>query len=189
MNRQLFILLISCTWPASEIALGFIKHSREGSIKGLDRTSLRVLWITITLSVSIGVFIGMKAIGFIASGSMIISNIGLTLVLIGLIIRWVAILTLRRYFTVDVAIVKDHIIVDRGLYRYIRHPAYAGSILSFLGLGLVFSNWLSTLVIFLPILSAFLYRIRVEEAALINTFGDSYKNYSKRTHRLVPGIY
>jgi len=106
-----------------------------------------------------------------------------------LIIRWMAILTLKKYFTVNVSILKDHRIIDKGVYKFIRHPAYAGSLLSFLGLGLSFSNWLSTLVIFIPILIAFIYRIRVEEKALIQAFGDEYLNYSKTTKRLIPKLY
>jgi len=109
--------------------------------------------------------------------------------LLGLLIRWTAILTLRKYFTVDVSILPGHQIVKKGLYKYIRHPAYAGSLVSFLGLGLAFSNWLSSIVIVVPILTAFIYRIQVEEQALIQAFGDEYLDYSNTTKRLIPKIY
>jgi protein-S-isoprenylcysteine O-methyltransferase Ste14 len=109
--------------------------------------------------------------------------------LLGLIIRWTAILTLRKYFTVDVSILEDHKIVKKGIYKYIRHPSYAGSLVSFLGLGLAFSNWLSSVVIIVPILTAFIYRIQVEEKALIQAFGEEYLDYSNTTKRLIPKIY
>jgi protein-S-isoprenylcysteine O-methyltransferase Ste14 len=189
MNRQQIILLISFIWMASEIILGFVKHSKGNAAKGLDRISLRILWVTIVASIAIAIFIAFSGIGHIASGSAMISIVGLVLLIVGIIIRGAAIMTLRRYFTVDVTIVKDHKIIERGLYRYVRHPSYAGSILSFLGLGLTYSNWLSTIVIVLPVLAAYLYRIKVEEAALINAFGDSYRDYSRRTKRLIPWIY
>jgi len=110
------------------------------------------------------------------------------MVVFGLIVRWLAILSLKRQFTVDVSITKDHRIIRKGIYRFVRHPAYTGSLLSFLGLGVSFANYLSMLMIFLPICSAFLYRIHVEERALIDHFGDEYLNYCASTGRLIPGI-
>lgn len=84
---------------------------------------------------------------------------------------------------------KNQKIIQKGLYKFLRHPSYTGSLLSFLGLGLSFSNWLSTIIIFVPIFFVFTYRIKIEEKALINNFGDKYINYSKSTKRLIPLIY
>jgi protein-S-isoprenylcysteine O-methyltransferase Ste14 len=113
----------------------------------------------------------------------------MALIVAGLTIRWRAILTLKRQFTVDVSIRKDHRIVKTGIYRLIRHPAYAGSLLSFFGLGLFFTNYLSLIVIFLPICSAFLYRMTIEEKILVATFGEEYRDYYRTTKRLLPGVY
>ena len=80
-------------------------------------------------------------------------------------------------------------LIEKGLYKFIRHPAYTGSLLTFLGFGLTFSNWLSALVLFVPLTGVFLYRIHVEEQALTEFFGDAYLQYRRRTKRLFPGIY
>jgi protein-S-isoprenylcysteine O-methyltransferase Ste14 len=189
MNRPLFILVLSLLWMVSEIVLGIVKHSKDGATGNLDKKSLRVLWITIMASLVLGIFIEITGIGYMLIQNIAISSIGIIVLIAGLIIRWIAILTLRRYFTVDVNIRSDHKIVDYGLYRYLRHPSYAGSILSFLGLGLAFCNWLSILILVIPVSIAYLYRIHVEEAALIGAFGDAYREYSRRTKRLIPGIY
>jgi protein-S-isoprenylcysteine O-methyltransferase Ste14 len=187
MNLSLIFLLISLVWIISEVILARVKHSKTEDSKGLDKSSLRFLWTTIIICVFIGVFLGVWRIGYIPV--KFISLIGLVLIVLGLIVRWTAILTLKKYFTVDVSIQSNHKIIDKGIYKFIRHPAYAGSLLSFLGLGLAFSNWVSTLVIFMPVLIAFIYRIRVEEKALIQAFGGEYINYSKVTKRLIPMIY
>lgn len=189
MKISIVVIAISLVWLISEIILGRIKRSGVEDSKGLDRSSLRILHLTITASVITGVFLGVRGIGFIKVENHWISILGLVLLLSGLVIRWTAIFTLRRYFTVDVSILKNHQIIDKGIYKHLRHPSYAGSLLCFLGLGLSFSNWLSTLVIFVPNFSAFLYRIRVEEKALIQAFGDKYISYSKVTYRLIPGIW
>ncbi len=191
MNLSIIFLLISLVWIISEVILARVKHSKTKDSKGLDKSSLRFLWTTIIICILIGVFLGVWRVGWRIGYIPVkfISLVGLVLIILGLIVRWTAILTLKKYFTVDVSILKEHKIIDKGIYKFIRHPAYAGSLLSFLGLGLAFSNWLSTLVIFIPILGAFIYRIRVEEKALIQAFGEEYINYSKTTKKLIPVIY
>ncbi|MDH4222486.1 MAG: isoprenylcysteine carboxylmethyltransferase family protein [candidate division Zixibacteria bacterium] len=187
MKISLIFIFISLAWILSEVVLAKVKHSKAADSKELDKFSLRFLWTTIVICVFIGVFTGIRGIGFIPI--RFLSLTGLFLIVLGLIIRWTAILTLKKYFTVNVSILKEHKIIHKGIYKIIRHPAYAGSLFSFLGLGLSFSNWLSTLVIFIPVWVAFIYRIQVEEKALIQTFGNEYLNYSKATKRLIPMIY
>jgi protein-S-isoprenylcysteine O-methyltransferase Ste14 len=189
MNLIRIVIIISVGWVASEAILALVKRSRGRESTVLDRSSLRLLWVTITLSIMVGVLLGIRGIGLVRSAFPAISCIGIALIILGLTVRWIAILSLRRYFTVNVAVFSDHKLISTGIYKRIRHPAYAGSLLSFLGLGLSFSNWLSAAVIFVPILFVFLYRIRVEEKALAQAFGEKYLEYAKATKRLVPWIY
>jgi len=189
MNIFLIIIVISSFWLLSEIILNRARRSEAKYSPRLDKSSLRFLWIAILLSVFIGVFLGVKGVGFIRVRHHILSLCGIFLMLLGLLIRWTAILTLRKYFTVNVSILPGHQIVKKGLYKYIRHPSYSGSLVSFLGLGLAFSNWLSSIVIVVPILTAYIYRIQVEEKALIQAFGEEYLDYSNSTKRLIPKIY
>ncbi len=189
MNIGIIIFSISIVWIFSEVILARVKRSHTKDSKESDKSSLRFLWISISISTSIGIFLGVQGIGFILVEHHFISILGIFLIVLGLIIRWIAIVTLKKYFTVNVTIFENHQIIKKGIYGFIRHPAYAGSLLSFLGLGLSFSNWLSTVIIFIPILVAFTYRIQVEEKALIEAFGEEYLNYSKLTKRLIPKIY
>jgi protein-S-isoprenylcysteine O-methyltransferase len=107
----------------------------------------------------------------------------------GLAIRWYAIVHLGRFFTVNVAIAADHRLIDTGPYRFVRHPSYTGALMAFFGLALCLANWLSLLVAVLPIFLVFLWRMHVEEDALLHAFGDRYRDYMKRTKRLVPPVY
>jgi protein-S-isoprenylcysteine O-methyltransferase Ste14 len=133
--------------------------------------------------------IGMQDMGHLSTRSTVFATTGIALITLGLLLRWIAILSLGKLFTVDVAITQGHQLVRAGMYKVLRHPSYTGSLLSFLGLGMVFSNYLSVVVIFVPICVAFLYRIRVEERALVATFGDEYLRYRASTKRLIPGIW
>jgi len=165
-----------------------MKHSQPMDAQ-FDKFSIRRLWITIFVSVNLGVFIGLRQIGHFELGSRIFPIAGITLIICGLLVRWFAIFSLKRQFTVDVSIRRNHRMVKEGIYRLLRHPAYAGSLLSFLGLGVYFSNYLSVLIIFVPICVAFLHRVHIEEEALIHAFGSEYLDYCASTKRFIPGIF
>jgi len=114
---------------------------------------------------------------------------GLGVFAAGVGLRWLAIAWLGRLFTFDVAIAADHRVIDTGPYRLIRHPAYTGSLLSYVGLGLCAGNAVSLVVLVVPIAAAFLRRIAIEEAALASALGPDYLDYMGRTKRLIPLIY
>ena len=116
-------------------------------------------------------------------------NIGISLICIGLIIRWTAILKLKNSFTVNVSVSENQKIVQTGIYKKIRHPSYLGSLLSFFGFGAVFNNWLTLVIIFIPILFSFIYRIHIEEKLLSQVFGVQYTNYIENSWKLLPGVY
>ncbi|HUI29638.1 MAG TPA: isoprenylcysteine carboxylmethyltransferase family protein [Candidatus Acidoferrales bacterium] len=187
MNFGIILITVSILWAALEIILARRKHSQLTD-KRIDKSSLHVLWVTIAISVNLGIIVSFQRIGYFGNGSRIFPIAGLTFIVCGLLVRWLAIFSLKHQFTVDVSITKDHRIIRNRIYRYVRHPAYAGSLLSFFGLGLFFADYVSMLVIFLPICLAFLYRIRIEEKFLIDNFGEEYLTYCALTKRLIPGI-
>jgi len=181
------LVIISIIWVSSEILLS--KFMRSDSHKAHDRFSLSVLWITISISVTIGIILRRMNFVFSDQYTILIYNIGLGFICLGLLIRWLAIVKLKKSFTVNVSIPDAQRIIQTGIYKYIRHPAYLGSLFSFLGLGFVFNNWITFIVIFIPIFFSFLYRIYVEEELLTQVFGKEYTDYINRSWRLIPCIY
>ena len=115
--------------------------------------------------------------------------IGLLLILLGVALRWYSIWTLGRYFTRDVAVSAGQQIVQHGPYRAIRHPAYSGTFLTMLGVGLAVTNWASLLVLLTCVLAGHLYRVQVEERALIQAIGQPYIAYMQRTRRFIPFVF
>ena len=89
----------------------------------------------------------------------------------------------------DVAIAGDHRLIDRGPYRLIRHPSYAGALLALAGFGLAMGSVPALAALLVPTLAAYHYRITVEEAALLHGLGAAYADYMRRTWRLIPGLY
>jgi protein-S-isoprenylcysteine O-methyltransferase Ste14 len=179
---MLFIVVVAI-WVGSEVVLGVLRHG--GARR--DRGSLFILLIGLAGAGMLGAYLRRVDATRIRGAWPLWT--GLALIVIGIVIRWTAILTLRRYFTVDVAIQRDHQLIDRGIYSVVRHPAYSGSLVSFAGLGIALGNWLSLAALMIIGIAALSYRIAVEERALIDHFGDRYRDYARRTKRLIPGVY
>jgi protein-S-isoprenylcysteine O-methyltransferase len=182
-------LLLGLAYGISEAGLGVLKRSRDDSVDADDST-LRVLWATILIAVTAGVMTSQRVPTAAFAGARAAALwVGCVLFALGLVLRWYSIVYLGRFFTVNVAIHSRHEVVDSGPYRLIRHPSYAGALLAFLGLALCFANWLSLILVMLPILWAFGRRIAVEENALASALGTPYIRYMQRTKRLAPYIY
>jgi protein-S-isoprenylcysteine O-methyltransferase len=145
--------------------------------------------MVIAVSVTAGVFVAQNWRAGALPNGRAFEVAGLVLFAAGLIFRWWAIVTLGRFFTVDVTIEKDHELVERGPFRLVRHPSYTGVLLAFIGFALTLRNWGAILVVLAPIFVAFVRRMNVEESALTKALGDQYREYIRRTKRLVPGVY
>ena len=190
MNPWAIFIAVCSFWIVTEIAIGVRRRASTTGAEKQDRRSLFVLWIGFGLGPFIGGFLtAVRAARMPWTIRPYAFWGGLALILVGIAIRWVAIATLKRYFTVDVAIASDHKVIQTGLYRIVRHPSYAGSLISSFGLGLAFTNWLSLVVVFAFALAGIAYRISVEEQALIGALGDDYREYAARTKRLIPGVF
>jgi len=79
-------------------------------------------------------------------------------------------------------------LVTAGLYRYLRHPQYAGILLFTFGWIL---HWPTVLTLVLwPILTfAYVWLARKEEKQALEEFGEAYKEYMRQTKRFVPFLF
>jgi protein-S-isoprenylcysteine O-methyltransferase Ste14 len=122
-------------------------------------------------------------------GSRPVTAAGLLLMWAGLALRIWAIRVLGNSFRTTVEVDPGQQVVDRGPYRWLRHPSYTGILLITTGLGLAEGNWLSlALLVVLPA-AVLMRRIYVEEAVLTSVLGQPYADYRTRTKRLVPGLW
>ncbi len=93
---------------------------------------------------------------------------------------------LGKFFSAVVGIQKDQQVIEKGPYKYVRHPSYSGALIIFIGLGLALQSWAAVITLTLLFIIAYGYRIYVEEKALISELGEPYIEYKKRTKRLIP---
>ncbi len=115
--------------------------------------------------------------------------IGLVLLWGGISLRLWSFHTLGRYFTFTVQTSSDQPVIADGPYRVIRHPSYAGLLLVIFAIGLFIGNWLSLLCLTVAIAVGLVFRIRVEERALMQDLGEGYRDYAATRKRLVPFIW
>ena len=181
--------VLGLVYVVSELALALNKRAKAGESRVADRGSLTLLWIVIVASVTLSFEI---AHALPAAGMGAVSAprlLGMAAFAAGLALRWYSIVHLGRFFTVNVAIAANHRLIDTGPYRFVRHPSYTGALMAFLGLALCLSNWASLAVMLVPVFLVFLRRMHVEEGALLQALGDPYRDYMRRTKRLIPAVY
>lgn len=82
---------------------------------------------------------------------------------------------------------KNHDLITTGIYRYIRHPIYAGVFLSLIGGELVAESYL-VFFFFIISFSAAYYQGKREERILLKHFGKKYEDYMKKTKMFIPFI-
>jgi protein-S-isoprenylcysteine O-methyltransferase Ste14 len=175
-------------WIGAEMWLGY----RRGRLPSgaTDRDSGSKAWVIGSVWSAVAVGIGL-AFAFpgaaIQSGRSDVFVAGLLLMLVGLALRWYAVWVLGASFTVDVATRPGQTVVESGPYRWIRHPSYTGGLLTLLGVLVCCCN-LASLVALVFALGGYAYRIRIEEDALATDLGAPYRDYMRRTKRLIPFV-
>jgi len=182
-------LLLFCSWPIAELIFARFRTAGRAESGGRDRGSFGILWAVFAVALTLGFVLQTVPGPRLPLNLESRSILALALLVLGLALRITSIAVLGRFFTVNVALHGGQTVVRSGPYRLIRHPSYTGALIAFLGVALLPGSWLSFGVIVIPIVLAFLYRIRVEERALIEGLGEPYREYCRSTRRLIPWIY
>jgi protein-S-isoprenylcysteine O-methyltransferase Ste14 len=172
--------------------IGMVRQMARVSRKAAavqDRGSLGILiglqWLGIALNFALAALVPEAAMPW----PQVFFLLGVFCMLLGVALRWYAIWTLGRYFTRDVAVSADQEVVQRGPYRVVRHPAYSGTFLTMLGLGLALTNWASLVALLACVFLGHLYRVSIEERALIEAIGQPYLEYMRNTKRFIPLVF
>jgi protein-S-isoprenylcysteine O-methyltransferase Ste14 len=187
------LFLAACAiWVAPEMAAMRRQMARAARSAAAveDRHSLGVLlglqMVGLALNFLLGWLFPAAAIAWQRTALFVA---GVLCIPLGVALRWYAIRTLGRFFTRDVAVSASQPVVQYGPYRAIRHPAYTGTFLTMLGVGLAMTNWASLGALLLCVFLGHLYRVKVEEQALIRTLGQPYIAYMRRTRRFIPWLF
>jgi protein-S-isoprenylcysteine O-methyltransferase Ste14 len=192
-RAETVVFIAACLiWAVPEM-IGSVRQRARVSRKGAsvqDRSSLAVViglqWIGLALCFF---FARLFPAAAISGQRTAVLLLGILIMLMGVALRWYAIRTLGRFFTRDVAVSADQPVVQDGPYRFIRHPAYSGTFLSMLGLGLAVTTWAGLVCLLACVFFGHLYRVNVEEKALVGAIGQPYVEYMRRTRRFIPLLF
>ncbi len=167
----------------------------QGGIEGVKSTdskdsgSLRVLlggmWIALLVAFALAF---VRAWSFPPGAQLPLFAVGVLMILLGSLLRRYCFRTLGQYFTGDVRARSDQPVIRAGPYRLVRHPSYTAGMMMFIGIGLALGNWFSCTLLTIATIATYVYRVVIEERALLDAIGEPYRSYMKETKRFVPYI-
>ena len=115
-------------------------------------------------------------------------RVGVALQASGLALRTWSMRTLGTSYTRTLRTEDDQHVVDTGPYRFVRHPGYTGSLLTWAGFGLT-SRSIPVFVLGAALLGRAYQQRIVAEENLLQWELSGYADYSHRTKRLLPLIW
>lgn len=189
MNLESLFNALTFVWLIGEVLIALITTTRPGKGKIQDGGTQLILWVVIIASFKVDEWMHKSLPANMPGSNSWLRPIAIGILIVGLVIRAVAVFKLGRAFSANVAMREGQKLQRSGLYRYVRHPSYFGLELIFLSFALHSQTWACFAVVLVPPTLALLYRIHVEEKALRRAFGTEYEDYSRTTKRLIPGVY
>jgi protein-S-isoprenylcysteine O-methyltransferase Ste14 len=153
-----------------------------------DAGSLRMILIGGRLSEVAAIIIAITLPAAGVSAPVAFYGLGVTTLVCGGLLRRHCIRMLGPRFTSAVVVTSGQAVIERGAYRWVRHPSYTAGLLITTGIGLALGNWGSLLVLVSVTLLLYAYRVVVEERALTAVLGEEYRGYMRRTKRFIPFV-
>ena len=96
---------------------------------------------------------------------------------------------LGRNWSVTLEVREKHALVTGGIYQRIRHPMYSAFWLWAVAQAFLLPNWIAGPAGIAGFGTLYFVRVGREEDMMLQSFGDEYRAYMKRTARLVPGLF
>ena len=113
---------------------------------------------------------------------------GVTIALLGFALLQWAQNALGKNWSDTPRMINEQALVTNGPYRFIRHPIYTAFLLILGSTLLISANWFIGLAWIGMTVLEIISRVGFEEALMLEYFGDQYREYMKRTGRLLPRL-
>jgi protein-S-isoprenylcysteine O-methyltransferase Ste14 len=112
---------------------------------------------------------------------LIIKYVGLIVSILGFLIILIAILQLSKNLTPFPTPKENGVLINTGLYKYVRHPIYSGIFMAAIGIAFYTGSYWQLSISFI-LLILFYYKSKYEESLLMEKYNE-YENYKKVTRR------
>lgn len=187
------LLWLSLIWLILEFVTRLIARKNVNPVENFQFAEVRDegSWWLITLSSLILSLLIISVLHFQWKPDLpnYLFPIGVILMVLGILFRAWAVISLGKFFTMKVMIFSNHSLVEEGPYRLVRHPSYLGALITTIGFGLASGYSVLLIIFFLIVALALGYRILIEERVLKEKFGEEWDEYSRRTYRLIPWVF
>jgi protein-S-isoprenylcysteine O-methyltransferase Ste14 len=114
---------------------------------------------------------------------------GVACLVVGLWLFYRSHADLGAYWSVTLEVRENHQLITHGVYQSVRHPMYSALLVYAIGQALVLPNWVAGPAYLLVIAILFSFRVGPEEKMMLETFGDKYSAYMKKTKLLIPHVW
>jgi len=112
---------------------------------------------------------------------------GITLMILGIALREWSVVTIGRSIYLNISTKKRHVLVTKGAFKLVRHPAYGASLIIVIAMSISFRSFISLMAATAIIYVILWDRAIKEEKVLIRELGDEYMSYMKKVKkRFIP---
>jgi protein-S-isoprenylcysteine O-methyltransferase Ste14 len=181
-------IMVWAFWPEVQIL-----RRAEQSVRRADspdagsyRIIVIVMWIAFAAAFPLGWVDGLR---FPKNWDIAFFVVGLIFLTGGSLLRRHCWRMLGTSFTGDVQARAGQHIVTSGAYTLLRHPSYTAGILMYTGIGLALGSWASAALLIVSSIAVYIYRMTVEERALLRAVGEPYREFMRTRKRLIPYVY
>ena len=108
---------------------------------------------------------------------------GLCIAVLGDVIFVLSVLTMKDSWRAGVSETDKTELVTDGIYQISRNPAFLGFDLVYIGILLLFFNWILVFFSVFAMVMFHLQIVKVEEKFLVSVFGEDYAQYKKTVNR------
>src|SRR5207302_1455726 len=103
-----------------------------------------------------------------------------------LVLVWSAVPALGNQWRIQAGVYEDHVLIQTGPYRFVRHPIYAAMLLLLLAIGFLRASPMAFSVAVVIMIIGTEVRVRAEDRLLAERFGQVFTDYRARVHAYVP---
>ena len=169
------------------------RTSRKSKISKSARSTLEMISMAISFTglgiiPLVWIFTG-EISGFNHSTNWIWVLVGAALFIISLYLFRITHKALGAMWSVSLDLREDHKLVTSGIYEKVRHPMYTAFWLWAVAQPFLLSNWVAGFSGIIGFGTLFFLRVGREEKMMEGEFGAQYRDYCKRTKRIIPNIY
>lgn len=160
--------------------------------KNKPKTYLQKIPLNVSAFILVVIILAIFGVGTLSKENLNeFFNVRVTGLIVFVFFSWTQIWSFKylgKNYSQQIIVKKDHELITRGPYKFIRHPQYLSQLLSDLGAGIALGGFVAVPLIILLEIPLFVLRAKKEEEIMQQHFGDNFLQYKKHSGFMIPFI-